>query len=171
MATFEIGFSDLWTYEVNKPDDRLPLGRLSDSGGHVHGLLEIKVNGRAIVHLGYFGPDDVCFNEWVFELQGALAALRGSPQASYTYDEGEQGQPAFRFEREGDSGFISIVASELSDGRADPEWQRAGFPFADFERSVGRFLAQLQAHIERAAPQYGRRWWLQITEPAGQPRR
>jgi hypothetical protein len=47
----------------------------------------------------------------------AAEALKTSG-GRYVFDEGEQGQPAFVFEREGDQGFFSIAASEISDGDA-----------------------------------------------------
>src|SRR5690606_24049539 len=111
MGSFEIDFANLWTYEGDSSDERLPLSQLSESGGHIHGLLQIKVNGTVLPRLGFFGPDDVCFNEWVFTLRSALRELSDSTSTSYTYGEGEQGQPAFLFERDGDAAFLSIVAS------------------------------------------------------------
>src|SRR5690606_16552269 len=116
MRSFEIEFSDLWTYEAGKADRRLPLNQLSGKDGHVHGLLRMKIGGRALAYPGYSGPEDVCFNASVHQLKPAPQRLRASGRSSYTYDEGEQGQPAFLFEREGDIAYISIVASELSDG-------------------------------------------------------
>jgi hypothetical protein len=166
MASFEIEFANLWTYEGGSSDERLPLNRLSENGGHIHGLLQIKVNGTVLPRNGFFGPDDVCFNEWVFELSSALRELRGSTSASYTYDEGEQGQSAFLFERVGDVAFASIVASQLSDADADPEWQRVQFSFRDFERSVEDFLSRLRNHIETESSEFGESWWAQVAERA-----
>jgi hypothetical protein len=166
VASFDIEFSNLWTYESGDSNTRLPLQRLSERGGHVHGLLQITIDGSVLPRLGYFGPDDVCFNEWICELQSALRSLRGAPRSSYVYDEGEQGQAAFLFEREGDAAFVSIVASQLSDGEADPQWQRVRFSFADFERNVERFLSRLRKHIEADSTEFGARWWALVTERA-----
>lgn len=168
MRSFEIEFSDLWTYEAGKADRRLPLSQLSGKDGHVHGLLRIKINGRALPYLGYFGPDDVCFNAWVHELKTALQRLRTSARSSYTYDEGEQGQPAFLFEREGDIAYISIVASELSEGEAHPDWQRVQFRFADLGQSVEQFLSRLREHVGEASPEFGKQWWSLVAERGGQ---
>jgi hypothetical protein len=162
MSRFQIRFSQLWTYECSESIERLPLSRLSDRGGHVHGRLEIEVNSVPLPYLGYFGPDDVCFNEWVFQLHSALSTLRSASRISYTYDEGEQGQPAFLFERDGDELFVSIVASELSDGAADPDWQRVACSFTDFDRSVAQFLTDFRQHLCTAAPEFAAEWWSRI---------
>jgi hypothetical protein len=164
MSSFEIRFSELWTYESGKSSERLPLARLSDRGGHVHGRLEIAVNRVVLPYLGYFGPDDVCFNEWVFQLHSGLGTLRSASRISHTYDEGEQGQPAFLFERDGDGMFISIVESELSDGQADPDWQRVPCSFTDFERNVAGFLADFRRHLGTVAPEFAEEWWSRVAE-------
>jgi hypothetical protein len=164
MSCFEIRFSDLWTYECSNTSERLTIARLSDRGGHVHGRLEIEVNRVQLPYLGYFGPDDVCFNEWVFQLHSALSTLKSAPRSSHTYDEGEQGQPAFLFERESDLLFVSIVASELSDGAADPDWHRVACSFTEFDRSVARFLTDFRQHLCTAAPQFAAEWWSRIVQ-------
>jgi hypothetical protein len=164
MSSFAIRFSELWTYESGNASERLPLARLSNRGGHVHGRLEIEVRGVLLPYLGYFGPDDVCFNEWVFQLHSALRNLRSAASTSHKYDEGEQGQPAFVFERDADTLLISIVASELSDGTADPDWQHVPCRFADFERSVSSFLTDFRQHLSATAPQFAAEWWSRIAE-------
>lgn len=164
MSSFEIRFSELWTYESGNSSERLPLARLSDRGGHVHGRLQIEVNGVSLPYLGYFGPDDVCFNEWVFQLHSALNTLRSATRISHTYDEGEQGQPAFVFERDADMLLVSIVASELSDGSADPDWQHVACRFGDFERNVVAFLSDFRQHLHTVAPQFAGEWWSRIAE-------
>jgi hypothetical protein len=164
MSTVEIRFSDLWTYESGDASERLPLSRLSERGGHVHGQLEIEIDGALLPYLGYFGPDDVCFNEWVFQLQSALRTLGSSPRISYTYDEGEQGQPAFLFEREADALLVSIVDSQLSDGEEHPDWLRKPCTFADFECSVTTFLGDFHQHLGREAPQFAAEWWTRVAQ-------
>ena len=164
MRSFEIRFSELWTYESGDASERLPLARLSDRGGHVHGRLEIELNGVSLPYLGYFGPDDACFNEWVFQLHSALNTLRSATRISHRYDEGEQGQPAFLFERDDDRLLVSIVASELSDGAADPDWQRVPCSFAAFERNVAQFLADFRQHLRIVAPQFAAEWWSRVAK-------
>jgi len=156
MSTFNISFSNLWTYVGDK---RLPLARLSKLGGHVHGCLKITVNGRPLPYLAYFGENDVCFNTWAFELKSALEQLSTSAPASYIFDEGEQGQPAFKFERDHTTLCISIIDSQISDGVAHPEWQKISCDFADFENATANFLAAFKAHLEKEVPQYGNQWW------------
>ena len=130
----------------------------------MHGRLDIEVNGASLPYLGFFGPDDVCFNEWVFQLHSALRTLRSAPRASHTYDVGEQGQPAFLFERDADTLFVSIVDSELSDGTADPEWQRKSCRFTDFEGGVDTFLCAFREHLCTVAPRFAEEWWSRIGE-------
>jgi hypothetical protein len=164
MSSFEIRFSELWTYESGNSSERLTLARLSDRGGHIHGRLEIEINGTSLPYLGYFGPDDVCFNEWVFQLHSGLNTLRSAPSISHTYDEGEQGQPAFLFQRESHQLFISIIASALSDGQADPDWQRIPCSFVDFEHSATTFLTDFRQHLLTVAPHFATEWWSRVAE-------
>jgi len=164
MSSFEIRYSELWTYESGDCSERLTLARLCDRGGHIHGRLEIQVNGTSLPYLGYFGPDDVCFNEWVFQLHSALRVLTSSPCITHIYDEGEQGQPAFLFQRESHDLYVSIVDSELSDGKAHPDWQRVPCSFTDFEHSATTFLTDFRQHLHTVAPQFAAEWWSRVAE-------
>lgn len=158
--TLAIKFSELWTYSVGDTEQRLPVSALpEDGGGHIHGRLEILVAGRALPHLGYWGPDDVCFGQWLQVLHDAVVSLRSEPGAEYSYDEGEQGQPAFRWIRKNDLLLISIVDSVLSDGRANPTWQDVECKFADFTREVAEFEAKFRATVLLAAPVGGPIWF------------
>ncbi|MDQ1491665.1 MAG: hypothetical protein QOJ23_4179 [Actinomycetota bacterium] len=58
-----------------------------------------------------FGPEDVCVAEWLIELRAVVSDSAGDRHASYTYNDPEQGQPGFRFERSGDDLLVSIVDS------------------------------------------------------------
>jgi hypothetical protein len=164
MSSFEIRFSELWTYECGDSSERLTLARLSDRGGHIHGCLEIQVNGASLPHLGYFGPDDVCFNEWVFQLHSALRTLTSTTSISHIYDEGEQGQPAFLFQRESHDLFVSIVDSQLSDGKAHPDWQRVPCSYTDFEHNTSTFLTDFRQHLRTVAPQFAAEWWSRVAD-------
>lgn len=84
-----------------------------------------------------------------------LAAAGGE----YTFDEGEQGQPAFRFARVGELLSLSIVDSDLSGGRGDPAWQNVTCPYADFRLAVVQFLDTLRADLRATAPGIVERWW------------
>jgi hypothetical protein len=115
MSPVRITVGDLWTYAVSDSGGtaRQPLSNLGGrkNAGHVHGRLTITVADRIVPHLGYFGPDDVCLGEWLVELCGAVNALAHG-QSEYLFDEGEQGQPAFKFERRGPEVVFSIVESD-----------------------------------------------------------
>lgn len=159
-SSFRIGFSDLWTYHVEDAHTRLPLDQLSlKDCGHIHGRLELWVGEKLLPYLGYFGPDDVCFNSWLCQLRAALKQLQTAERSSYIFDEGEQGQPAFLFEREDTELYISIVDSIISDGLAHPEWQRIECHFPDFASSTEEFLKSFRSTLDREAPELARAWW------------
>lgn len=155
-----IAASDLWTHG-EPPEERAPLSDLEADGelGHIHGLLTIELAGRAVPHLGFFGPDDVCLDTWVVELCNAVNRLAIAP-SEYTFDEGEQGQPAFRFVRVGDELAVSIVESSFSGGRADPDWQAVTCRYADFRAALVDFLGALRDDLRLATlPGIAERWW------------
>ncbi len=140
-------------------DERLPLSALDlDEHGHVHGCLRLQFQARFAPHLGYFGPDDACFNTWLDELWAVARAFDSATEASYTFDEGEQGQPAFLFERAGHRAYFSIIDSELSYGEADPDWQRVEFSPQEFLAEHARFRESFFATIRTEAPQIAEEW-------------
>jgi hypothetical protein len=162
MSSVRISAADLWTYRIADTGGtvREPLSRLGEerNGGHVHGSLNIAIAGRSVPRLGFFGPDDVCLNTWLVELCNVvneLAAVSGE----YTFDEGEQGQPAFAFARIGDDVAFSIDESVLGDGPAEPEWQDVRFPYRDFRAAVRLFLDELRSELRRQAPDAWEGWW------------
>jgi hypothetical protein len=162
MSPVRISAVDLWTYHLADTGDteREPVSRLDheENGGHVHATLTIEIGGRAVPHLGFFGPDDVCLNTWLVELCNVVNGLAG-PVGEYSFDDGEQGQPAFKFRRVGDEVALSIDESMLGRGPADPEWQDVRFPYGDFREAVLSFLEELRAELRRQAPETWERWW------------
>jgi hypothetical protein len=66
-----------------------------------------------------------------------LQSLHDVSTGRYVFDEGEQGQPAYEFQREGDVLYVSVIKSEVSDGAADPAWQRVPCDYREFEEQVG----------------------------------
>jgi hypothetical protein len=169
VATVHVTFHRLWIPDNNDDDPefeppRRTLSELTDPDDHIHGLLTIDIGGRRVPHLGFFGPDDVCIGEWAFQFRCALASLRESTESRFVYDEGEQGQPAFLFEREDQFLFVSVVASDLGRGAADPDCQRVSCPFGDFERSVEAFLGALRDRVSREALEVAEGWWRQHVE-------
>lgn len=157
--TFAINFGELWTYAPDDPERRLSVSQLSEDGqGHIHGLLDMRVANRNVPHLGHWGPSDACFGQWLQVLREALDELCKSPTAEYIFDEGEQGQPAFRWARRNQSLTLSIVASTLSDGEADPDWQGVECRYEDFVEEVGAFFSRFSAMLLRDAPDGGEAW-------------
>jgi hypothetical protein len=161
VSRVRIAVANLWTYRVADTGgtEREPVSRLGErrNAGHVHGTLTIDIAGRAVPHLG-FGPDDVCLNTWLVELCNVVNALAGAV-GEYTFDEGEEGQPAFKFARVGDEIVFSINKSALADGAADPEWQDVRFSYPDFRAAVLLFIDDLRAELRQQAPKAWERWW------------
>jgi hypothetical protein len=157
-------------FDLHIPDfegERKPLTALAEEPrDHIHGSLSIVLAGRRLPHMGYWGPDDVCLGQWAQELVAIRRTLSSSPTGEYVFDEGEQGQPAFRFVCQGDEVRVSVVDSTLSGGKADPEWQEVACRFEDLRREIERFLKQFRAAIERHAPTAVDRWWAAWRLPA-----
>lgn len=162
MPAVRIFAANLWTYRLAQTGEtaREPLSRLGEdrNSGHIHGRLCIEIAGRPVPHLGFFGPDDVCLNTWLVELCNVVNAL-ARMDAHYTFDEGEQGQPAFNFARIGDEVAFSITESVLGGGHADAEWQGVRFPYKDLRAAVLVFVDELRAELRRQAPKTWERWW------------
>ena len=151
-----IEFAGLWTYSGT--NDRLPLSQLPDRlGEHVHGELQVLVNGRRLPSLGYFGVDDVCFNEWVHELHTVRELLEAGTSAVYVYDEGEQGQPAYEFRRVDNTVLVSVIEGS-GGGSADADWQGVPCLLTDLAAAIDRFEEALRAQLGREAADVGLRW-------------
>jgi hypothetical protein len=152
--TLKISFADL---AVVRQNQRLPLDQLT-LDDHVHGELRIEVAGRCLPHLGYFGGNDVCMADWLAELAGVRDAFTSSESGRYVFDEGEQGQPAFVFERIGDQAYVTIADAEYSGGVADPAWQHVEFSAAALISEEARFRQTFAAHLTAAVPAVGSQW-------------
>lgn len=157
---FAIQTSDLWT---GSHDNRRPLQALDkDENSHLHGRLEMCFGDRSVPHLGYFGPDDVCLGTWLEELAVVLARLSATEAGEHTFDEGEQGQPAFLFKREADVLRFSIVDSALSGARGNDDWQNVTADWREFEQAVRETMTSLGSQICEAAPEVGPIWWADL---------
>ena len=144
---------------IGDNNERLPLSHLDmDYHHHIHGGLRIEVQGRFLPYLGYFGADDVCFSLWLGELESVYNTFEEQAVASYTFDEGEQGQPAFLFEKEGGNVFLSIVDSEYSEEGADSNWQRVKFLYEDFRAQYLSTKAAFLSELDQCAPDMRDRW-------------
>ena len=135
---------------------KLPLSELK-GGDHLHGGLRIEIGGRLIPDLGYFGPDDVCFNTWLTEMEAVARILRSSDSGQHTFDEGEQGQPAYVFERVGDRAYLTIGAGS-GGGSANPTWQHIEFSPEEFLVAHKQFCESFLANIRAAAPKGAPKW-------------
>lgn len=158
--TVRIRFSGLWTHG-EEHGERRGLHALERDGeiGHIHGTLVIEIGGRVVPYPGFFGPDDVCIDTWLVELCKAVNELsRG--RGEYTFDEGEQGQPAFRFTRSNDGVMsLSIVESAIAKAAPDTDWQNVTCRFSDFLDAVKGFVRELREELRRTAPLLWERWW------------
>lgn len=128
---------------------------------HIHGGLRIEIGGRLVPCLGYFGADDVCLDVWVGELSAAAKALE-STNGKHSFDEGEQGQPAFVFEREGELAHFSIADSMISDGVGLPDWQRVPFQPDEFITAYESFRRALWRDIETKSVAEGLAWAIRV---------
>ncbi len=139
--------------------ERRPLATL-DADSHIHGALRIEIGGRVLPHTGYFDDNDACFHEWIEYLDWVVDQLDGKAEASCLIDEGEQGQPAFLFERHGDLVELSIVEgeSEGDRGEADPAWQNIPFRWSDFLIEYDHFKKAFLAEVAAAAPAVTDAW-------------
>jgi hypothetical protein len=137
--------------------ERAPLSALKPDE-HIHGGLRIQLGGRLVPYLGYFGPDDVCFDTWLGELWSVARAFESSAHTRHAFDEGEQGQPTFVFEREAERAYFTIAASEFSGGEADPDWQRVEFSPSDYLAEHTRFRESLFAMLRAEAPDAAESW-------------
>ena len=135
----------------------MPLAALSVDE-HLHGLLRIEISGRALPQLGCFGSGDVCLNTWLEELAAIEAALGDTHSGEYTFDELEQGQPAFVFRREGAHLLVSVVESPIGGGRGDPSFVDVRCEWADFAAALDRFHRVLRAQLLSDAPEAGQAW-------------
>jgi len=125
---------------------------------HIHGGLRILVQGRFVPRLGFWGPDDVCFSTWFEEFENIVQTFDESEAATYIFDEGEQSQPAYVFQKKGGHVFLSVADAAFSGGRADPEWQNVPFLYQDFKAQYQRMKADFLQELSRAAPHAKDEW-------------
>ena len=164
MSTVRITLSEPWTSSWAADDVRPDLSALSHGpGAHFHASLVIAVAGRNVPRLGFWGPNDVCVGTWIGVLAELASALGGADPSRYVFDEGEQGQPAFIFEREGPNVFVSVSRSELSGADGDGTWQRVKCSVDDLCQAIEAFLAEAHDHVVHAAPQGGPEWWVSVS--------
>ena len=151
-----LSFKNLFVSGVNT---RLPLSALDlNENSHIHGELQFVIDGRLVPYLGYFGPDDVCFNAWLQEFEQLIAQLDASSSDTYVFDEGEQGQPAYQFDRQDAHLYLSITAAAFSGGEADDDWQRVPFTYAVFKHQYLQFKTAFRATLAHEASHIYEQW-------------
>jgi len=128
---------------------------------HIHGYLSINIADKQLPSLGFFGEDDVCFNTWIAELNAIVFCFSKSYQVNYLFDEGEQGQPAFKFVRDNDLVYISIIDSNFSNGYSNPDWQNVSCPYQVFDACVRNFLMQIKEELFLSLSEITSFWWQQ----------
>lgn len=145
--TVRIDLADLFC-PGSSPDSKLPLTRLRQAHNHIHGALHVRLGDRLLPRLGFWGPNDVCVGDWLVELHSAIRQLDASPEATFVFDEGEQGQPLFKFRRSAAQLFLSVEDSILSDGPGDPDWKDVPCDYEDFRMQVFRLSGELRSILE-----------------------
>lgn len=169
FRSVSFSFGRLFVPVDEDPAARPAIGEsLTEDNNHIHGWLELRINGRPLPRMGFRGVQDVCFNTWIAELRKAIAALENAPDAAHVFDEGEQGAPAFRFRRDGATLWVSVERSALSGAPGEETWSEEACQFEHFRSETERFLRVFRAEIERALR--GARaaaWWASVAGPSG----
>ena len=127
---------------------------------HIHGLLEIEIDGEVVPYLGYEGDNDVCFNDWIENLLEIKHTVESHLADHVLVDECEQGQPAFRFDLEQDGQVIrlSIIESECEEGFDDPDWDGIPFSYQAFDLALTNFRDHFMEWIRQRAPEAYVHW-------------
>ena len=164
MSSVHLSFENLLVsgYEEecveSNSSGRLPRLGL-DENACVHGTIRLEIAGRLVPNMGFFGMDDVCLWEWLRYLSDVENAFRAGEHASAVVGGAEQGQPCYVWERDGNSGFLTVADSPHSGGVAHEEWQKIPFHVTDFFAAHAEFRANARAFIVREAPHCGLEWW------------
>ncbi|MET3878923.1 hypothetical protein [Chitinophaga sp. OAE865] len=125
----------------------------TDHFSHVHGRLQIVIDEKVVPAMGYFGEEDVCLNAWFNVLGTIVRNFESGKDTEYTYDEGEQGQPAFQFVliKPNEVAF-SIVDSAISGSGGSKKWRNKTFPLSDLKKSYQKVAEQFLKEVAAKAP-------------------
>lgn len=154
-TSFEVRFADLWTYHGTSESE--PIAQLAGADSHVHGTLEIFIQGKPLPSLGYMGPNDVCLGVWAVELLRLTSKFSQGSTTRYIYAEGEQGQPAFQFDLDGPDVLVSLLDGS-GGGPADPAWHGIRCRLSDLVASVEIFRQDLRSTLIDSAGERGEAW-------------
>ena len=142
---------------IPSPEGNESLSKL-DPDDHIHGGLYLEIDDRRVPQMGFWGPDDVCLNAWLEELWLIANAFQSPTAGRHVFDEGEQGQPAFIFERIDAQAFLTIADSQYSEGTANPDWQRVEFSAEEFLAGHLRFRESFFNTLKTEAPCAADQW-------------
>jgi hypothetical protein len=139
---------------------------LTEDDTHIHAALELLARGRALPRLGFWGAHDVCLNTWLEELRRAVRHLDAGNDATFEFDEGEQGQPLYRFRRSSTSLFLSVEDSLVSGASGEPDWKDVPCEYEDFRFQVFRLFGVVRGLLERELGAGRANEWLRAVEEA-----
>jgi hypothetical protein len=130
----------------------------TDHFSHVHGHLQILIDEKVVPAMGYFGEEDVCLNAWFNVLGTIVRNFESGKDTQYTYDEGEQGQPAFQFVliKPGEVAFSIVDSAILGDGDIkkgrNKKWRDKTFPLSDLKKGYQKVTEQFLEEVAAKAP-------------------
>ncbi len=160
---FKITFSDLWATSSEDLEIRLPISEMENIHEHIHGHLTIEMFGKVVPHIWFFEPDDVCMNDWFSFLLACSERLK-TVGSICTFDEGEQGQPAFVFERTESAVLFSIADSKVNGEVGDPDWDSIEIEYQLFNEVVQQFVIDFKELIEKTGNEISIRWLNEISK-------
>lgn len=162
--TVKIKCPEIWTYNCRGNfggwvyENRVPLTYLDGKTySHIHGELEIIIKGRKVPHLGPYSDQDICIGNWMLFLVRMLDTFETRNLQTYTIGAGEQGQPDYKFDKEGDTMYLSILKSTAG-GYDDPYWQRISFSYTEFKSEFQKFKEYLLLEISKISPSLADFW-------------
>lgn len=159
----EIKCPEFWTFKPGvvyggkMSDLKLPLCYISEyENAFIRGELQIIIHEKIVPHLGYDSVEDVNIYYWMKELTELFYNLDANVPL-YIIHGDDQGQPDYRFDKQDDDIYLSIIASELG-GRADPNWQDIKFSYHEFKVAFYKFKEMLFLEIAKNDPDRVASW-------------
>ena len=159
----EIKCPEFWTYNPGviyggkMYDLKLPLSYLSENErAPILGELQIIIHEKIVPHLGYESVNDVSIYYWMRGLTELFYNL-DADVPFYIIHGDDQGQPDYRFDKQDDNIYLSIIASELG-GRADSNWQNIKFSYHEFKVAFYKFKEMLFLEIAKNDPDRVASW-------------
>jgi hypothetical protein len=86
-------------------------------------------------------------------------------EGRHVFEEGEQGQPAFAFERSGKTVLVSVLPSQLSGAAGDERWSKIACAADEFLDAVDRVLDRIREQVF-ALGLPGEHWWRNVSGAA-----